>query len=73
LVAGKGFPGQPWVGMGGCGAVVRRLLLHNDYITKRNHDSKPFAWTVAANEIITKVRLIHQDFKKLFDNNDNQQ
>jgi hypothetical protein len=26
LVADKGFPGQPWVRMGGCGAVVRRLL-----------------------------------------------
>jgi hypothetical protein len=41
----------------------------NTYITKWNHDSKPFAWTVTPNEIITKVRLIHQDFKKLLDNN----
>lgn len=33
--------------------------------------SKPFTWTSAANEIITKVRLIRQDFKKLLANNDN--
>jgi hypothetical protein len=25
LVADKGFPGQPWVRMGSCGVVVRRL------------------------------------------------
>ena len=43
----------------------------NDYITQWNHDSKPFTWTATANEIITKVRLVHQDFKKLLDNNDN--
>jgi len=50
-----------------------RLLIKtiNDYITKWNHDSKPFTWTATANEIIAKVRLIHQDFKKLLDNNDN--
>jgi len=53
---------------------VRQLInTINDYITKWNHDSKPFTWTATANEIITKVRLIHQDFKKLLDNNDNQQ
>ena len=45
----------------------------NDYITKWNHDSKPFAWTATPNEIITQVRLVHQDFKKLLDNNDNSQ
>jgi transposase len=45
----------------------------NDYITKWNHNSKPFAWTATANEIITKVRLVRQDFKKLLDNNDNSQ
>jgi transposase len=43
----------------------------NTYITKWNHDSKPFTWTATPNEIITKVRLIHQDFKKLLDNNGN--
>lgn len=31
---------------------------------------QPFTWTATANEIITKVRLIHQDFKKLLDNKD---
>ena len=45
----------------------------NTYITKWNHDSKPFTWTTTANEIITRVRLIHRDFKKLLDNNDNSQ
>jgi transposase len=45
----------------------------NTYITKWNHDSKPFTWTATANEIITRVRLIHRDFKKLLDNNDNSQ
>jgi transposase len=45
----------------------------NNYITNWNHDSKPFTWTATANEIIAKVRLIHQDFKKLLDNNDNSQ
>jgi hypothetical protein len=32
-----------------------------------------FTWTATANEIITKVRLVHQDFKKLLDNNHNSQ
>jgi transposase len=41
----------------------------NTYIAKWNHDSQPFTWTATANEIITKVRLVHQDFKKLLDNN----
>jgi DDE superfamily endonuclease len=41
----------------------------NTYITNWNHDSKPFTWTAAADEIITKVRLLHQDFKKLLANN----
>ncbi len=45
----------------------------NTYITKWNQDSRPFTWTATANEIITRVRLIHRDFKKLLDNNDNSQ
>ena len=45
----------------------------NTYITTWNHDSKPFTWTATANEIIAKVRLIHQDFEKLLDNNKNLQ
>ena len=45
----------------------------NAYIANWNHDSKPFTWTATANEIVTKVRLIHQDFRKLLDNNDNSQ
>lgn len=32
---------------------------------------EPFTWTATANEIITKVRLVHQDFNKLLDNNKN--
>ena len=43
----------------------------NDYIENWNHDSRSFTWTATANEIITKVHLVHQDFKNLLDNNDN--
>jgi hypothetical protein len=51
---------------------VRQLInTINTYITKWNHDSKPFTWTATANDIIAKVRLIRQDFKNLLDNNDN--
>ena len=51
---------------------VRQLInTINTYITKWNHDSKPFTWTATANDIIAKVRLVHQDFKTLLDNNDN--
>jgi hypothetical protein len=51
---------------------VRQLInTINTYITQWNHDSKPFTWTATANDIIAKVRLIHQDFKNLLDNNDN--
>jgi hypothetical protein len=32
----------------------------NTYITEWNHDSKPFTWTATANEITTRVRLIHR-------------
>jgi hypothetical protein len=45
----------------------------NTYITNWNQDSKPFTWTTTANEIVAKVRLIHQDFQKLLDNNKNVQ
>lgn len=41
----------------------------NTYITHWNHDTKPFTWTATADEIITKVRMLHQDFKKLLANN----
>jgi transposase len=53
------------------GSLRQLINTINDYITNWNHDSKPFTWTATANEIIAKVRLIHQDFKKLLDNNDN--
>jgi transposase len=43
----------------------------NAYITNWNLDSQPFTWTATADEIINKVRLIHHDFKKLLDNNEN--
>ena len=48
-----------------------RCQLINTYLTQWNHDSKPFTWTATPNDIITKVRLIHQDFNNLLDNNDN--
>jgi transposase len=53
------------------GSLRQLINTINDYIENWNHDSKPFTWTATANEIITKVRLVHQDFKKLLDNNDN--
>jgi len=53
---------------------LRRLInTINTYITEWNHDSKPFTWTATADEIITKVRMLHQGFKKLLDDNDNSQ
>jgi transposase len=53
---------------------VRQLInIINTYITSWNQGSQPFSWTATANEIITKVRLVHQDFKNLLDNNDNTQ
>jgi transposase len=41
----------------------------NTYITHWNHDTKPFTWTATSDEIIAKVRMLHQDFKKLLANN----
>lgn len=41
----------------------------NTYITHWNHDTKPFTWTATADEIITKVRMLHHDFKTLLANN----
>ena len=52
---------------------AQAAILPRSYITKWNHDSKPFTWTATANEIITKARLIHRDFKKMLDSNDNSQ
>ena len=47
----------------------QRINTINTYITNWNHDSKPSTWTTTTNEIIAKVRLVHQEFKKLLDNN----
>jgi transposase len=55
------------------GSVRQLINTINAYIANWNQDSKPFTWTVTANEIITKVRLVHQDFNKLLDNNRNSQ
>jgi transposase len=48
-----------------------RLLVDtiNDYIESWNEDAAPFTWTATPDEIITKVRVLHQDFKKLLANN----
>jgi len=51
---------------------VRQLInTINTYITNWNQYSQPFTWIATTNEIITKVRRVHQDFKKLLDNNHN--
>jgi hypothetical protein len=40
-----------------------------DYITHWNTSAKPFAWTSTADEILTKVRLVEANIKKLVANN----
>jgi transposase len=40
-----------------------------DYITHWNTRATPFAWTATADEILTKVRLVEANIKKLVDNN----
>jgi transposase len=39
------------------------------YIADWNEDAAPFTWTATPEEIITKVRLLHRDFKRLLANN----
>lgn len=48
-----------------------RILIDtiNSYIANWNADAKPFTWTATPKEIITKVRIVHRDFKKLLANN----
>jgi transposase len=49
---------------------VRQLIdTINAYIDNWNNDAKPFTWTATPDNIITKVRILHQDFKKLLANN----
>ncbi len=51
---------------------MRQLIITiNNYIDNWNCDTKPFTWTATADDIITKVkvRILHQDFEKLLDNN----
>lgn len=55
------------------GSVRQLIKTINAYIANWNQDAKPFVWTATANEIIAKVRLVHQDFNKLLDNNRNSQ
>ena len=40
-----------------------------DYIEHGNADSKPFAWTATADDILAKVQLVQANIKKLVDNN----
>jgi transposase len=39
------------------------------YIETWNHDAEPFVWTATPGDIITKVKILHRDFKKLLANN----
>jgi transposase len=49
---------------------VRQLIdTINAYIDNWNNDPKPFTWTATSDDIITKVKILHRDFKKLLDNN----
>ena len=54
---------------GAFGSVRQLIDTINAYIDNWNRDTEPFAWTATADEIITKVRILHQDFEKLLDNN----
>ena len=40
-----------------------------DYIEHWNANSKPFAWTATADDILAKVQLAQTNIKKLVDNN----
>ena len=40
-----------------------------DYIDHWNANSKPFAWTATADDILAKVQLAQTSIKKLVDNN----
>lgn len=48
-----------------------RILIDsiNAYIENWNAEASPFTWTATPDDIITKVRLLHRDFKKLLANN----
>ncbi|MEV5949944.1 IS630 family transposase, partial [Streptomyces sp. NPDC051993] len=40
-----------------------------NYIDTWNSDARPFTWTATAEEILTKVRLVQTNIKKLVANN----
>ncbi|WP_330285445.1 hypothetical protein [Streptomyces sp. NBC_00576] len=40
-----------------------------DYVGSWNSEAKPFTWTATAEEILTKVRLVQTNVKKLVANN----
>ncbi len=40
-----------------------------DYINSWNENAKPFTWTATAGEVLTKVRLVQTNMKKLVRNN----
>jgi len=49
---------------------LRQLItVINEYIVNWNQDSEPFGWSATPDEIITKVRVLDRDFKKLTANN----
>ncbi len=51
------------------GSLPQLINTINTYIESWNRDTKPFSWTATADEIITKVRILRQDFERLLDNN----
>jgi transposase len=51
------------------GSVQQLINTINTYIDNWNLDAEPFTWTATADGIIAKVRILHQDFEKLLDNN----
>lgn len=51
------------------GSVHQLIDTINAYIENWNNNAKPFIWTATPDDVITKVRILHRDFKKLLANN----
>jgi hypothetical protein len=72
-----GLPDETWFGIitrqsirrGTFTSVTVLVKQIRDYIEHWNADSKPFAWTATADDILAKVQLVQTNIKKLVDNN----
>ena len=72
-----GLPDETWFGIitrqsirrGTFTSVTVLVKQIRDYIEHWNANSKPFAWTATADDILAKVQLAQTSIKKLVDNN----